>query len=132
LSVQEALPFQLRKSYTAGRRPRKEEQVKTDLQIPEMATLADPRRRVDAELVESLCSALRKYLERQVGLLNEEVRNYPTPIARCDDQLTGLLEQRASAAAQLQRLNSLGAQDLARADGIALAGELIDLLLNRR
>ena len=96
-----------------------------------MVLLADPRQRVDSELIESLSSALRKYLERQVELLNEEVRNYPTPIARCDDQLTGLLEQRASAAAQLQRLQPLAAQDLARADGIALAGELIDLLHRR-
>lgn len=96
------------------------------------ATLADPRQRADSELIESLCSALRKYLERRVELLNEEVRNYPTPIARCDDQLTGLLEQRASAAAQLQRLRLLADQDLSRADGIALAGELIDLFLNRR
>jgi hypothetical protein len=130
LSAQQALPFQLRKSYTAGRRARKEEQVKTDLQIPDMAT--DPRRRVEAELIESLHSVLREYLERRVELLNEEVRNYPTPIARCDDQLTGLLEQRASAAAQLQRVNSLGDQDLARMDGIALAGELIELLRRQR
>jgi len=104
--------------------------VKSNVRMPGMAT--DPRRRVDAELIESLRSALREYLERRVGLLNEEVRRYPTPIARCDDQLTGLLEQRASAAAQLQRLHLLGDQDLARADGFALAGELIDLLLNQR
>jgi chorismate mutase len=102
------------------------------MQMPDMATAADLRQRVDSELIESLCSALREYLERRVELLNEEVRNYPTPIARCDDQLTGLLEQRAGAAAQLQRLSSLSDQDLSRADGAALAGELIDLLLNRR
>lgn len=106
--------------------------MKTDVHLPGMATPADPRRRVDSELIESLRSALRKYLERQVELLNEEVRSYPTPIARCDDQLTGLLEQRASAAAQLQRLSSLGDQDLARTAGVGLAGELIDLLLRRR
>jgi hypothetical protein len=75
---------------------------------------------------------VREYLERRVELLNDEVRRYPTPIARCDDQLTGLLEQRAGAAAQLQRLRLLADQNLARADGIALAGELIDLFLNRR
>ncbi len=96
-----------------------------------MALLADPRPRVDPELVDVLRSALRTYLERQVQLLNEEVRHYPGPIARCDDQLTGLLEQRANAAAQLQRLEALGDRGLARADGIGLAGELIDLL-NRR
>jgi len=96
------------------------------------ATVETTAERVDSALIESLCSALRKYLERQVELLNEEVRNYPTPIARCDDQLTGLLEQRASAAAQLQRLSSVADQDLARIDRIAFAGELIDLLLSRR
>lgn len=103
--------------------------MNTDLQMPEMAT--DPRRRVDAELIGSLRSALRRYLERRVELLNEEVRHYPTPIARCDDQLTGLLEQRASAAAQLQRLSSLGDEDFARTDGVGLVGELIDVLLSR-
>jgi hypothetical protein len=82
-------------------------------------------------LIDALRRALRTYLERQVQLLNEEVRHYPGPIARCDDQLTGLLEQRATALAELQRLEALGAEGLARADGIALARELIDLL-NRR
>jgi hypothetical protein len=96
------------------------------------ATVKTAAQRVDSELIAPVCGALRRYLARQVELLNEEVRNYPTPIAHCDDQLTGLLEQRASAAAQLQRLSSLGDQDLARADGFALAGELIDLLLTRR
>jgi hypothetical protein len=96
------------------------------------ATVKTAAQRVDSELIASVRKAVREYLERRVELLNEEVRNYPTPIAHCDDQLTGLLEQRASAAAQLQRLSSLGDQDLARMDGIALAGELIDLLLNPR
>ena len=106
--------------------------MKTTAQVRGGAPLAGPRQRVDSELIESLCRVVREYLERRVELLNEEVRRYPTPIARCDDQLTGLLEQRAGALAQLQRLGSLGDQDLARADGIALVGELIDLLLNQR
>jgi len=101
-------------------------------EVPGVAMLAEPRQRVDSKLIASVCSTLRDYLERQVELLNEEVRGYPTPIARCDDQLTGLLEQRASALAQLQRLHLLADQDLAHADGVALAGELIDLFLNRR
>lgn len=93
-----------------------------------MAQLAHSRQRADAELIESLCGAVREYLERRVELLNEEVRRYPRPIARCDDQLTGLLEQRASALAQLQRLGSLGDE---RGDASALAAELIELLLKR-
>jgi len=96
------------------------------------ATVKTAAQRVDSGLIAPVCGALRTYLERQVELLNEEVRNYPTPIARCDDQLTGLLEQRASALAQLERLRVLADQGLSRTDGIALAGELIDLFLNRR
>jgi hypothetical protein len=105
--------------------------VKTDLQIPDMATLADPVRGIDAELTTSLRKTVRKYLERRVEQLNDEVRHYPGPIARCDDQLTGLLEQRSRALAELQRLDSLGGETPTRADGIALAGELVDLLQRR-
>jgi hypothetical protein len=35
-------------------------------------------------------------LQRRLAELSEEIRRYPTPIARCDEQLTGLLEQRAA------------------------------------
>jgi len=40
---------------------------------------------------------LRDHLARKARELNDEVRRYPTPIARCDDQLPKLLEQRARA-----------------------------------
>ena len=34
-------------------------------------------------------------LTRRIDLLSEEIRNYPTPIARCDEQLPALLEERS-------------------------------------
>ena len=34
-------------------------------------------------------------LERRIAGLNAEIRHYPTPIARCDEQLTALLEERS-------------------------------------
>ena len=37
----------------------------------------------------------RQFLERHLAELSEEIRNYPRPIARCDEQLTALLERRA-------------------------------------
>ena len=30
----------------------------------------------------------------RIDELSAEIRNYPTPIARCDEQLTALIEQR--------------------------------------
>ena len=37
----------------------------------------------------------RAALQRRLAELSEEIRHYPTPIARCDEQLTGLLEERS-------------------------------------
>ena len=42
-------------------------------------------------------------LERRIAELSEEIRHYPTPIARCDEQLTDLLERRARLVDQLKR-----------------------------
>ncbi|MDH4326458.1 MAG: hypothetical protein OEW90_20155 [Betaproteobacteria bacterium] len=40
-------------------------------------------------------------LRRRIDALSQEIRDYPTPIARCDEQLTQLLEERARLMAQL-------------------------------
>src|SRR4249920_2829822 len=47
---------------------------------------------------------LRRYLESRSSALTEEVRHYPTPIARCEEQLSKLIEQRAHALVQLRRM----------------------------
>ena len=41
-------------------------------------------------------------LERRIAALAEEIRNYPTPIARCDEQLAYLIEQRDRLIARLK------------------------------
>jgi hypothetical protein len=43
------------------------------------------------------------YLERRLAELNEEIRHYPGPIARCDQHLPALLEERARLIAELER-----------------------------
>jgi hypothetical protein len=53
--------------------------------------------------------------------LSDEIRHYPTPIARCDEQLTKLIEERARARAALERM---AAFELARSGGIASTREL--------
>ena len=35
--------------------------------------------------------------------LSAEIRGYPTPIARCDEQLTALIEERSRLIAELQK-----------------------------
>lgn len=43
------------------------------------------------------------YLKRRLAELNEEIRRYPGPIARCDQHLPALLEERARLIAELER-----------------------------
>ena len=50
-----------------------------------------------------LADRVRAYLARRRDALNEEVRHYPSPIARCDVQLTALLESRAEVLDLLRR-----------------------------
>ena len=56
------------------------------------------------------------YLEQRLARLNEEIRNYPGPIARCDEHLPALLEERAKLISQLER-QSCSAEALWANDG---------------
>ena len=51
-------------------------------------------------------AALSRWLDERDFALREEVRGYPTPIARCDVQLTKLLEQRGAVIATLRRMRA--------------------------
>jgi chorismate mutase len=50
-------------------------------------------------------------LERRLAELIEEIRRYPTPIARCDQHLAALLEERDRLIQELKEQN--GAADAA-------------------
>lgn len=45
-------------------------------------------------------------LEARLRQLNDEIRNYPQPIARCDAQLAGLIEQRSEVSRVLLALRA--------------------------
>ena len=49
-------------------------------------------------------SQARARLQQRLRELNEEIRAYPQPIARCDAQLGGLVEERARIQAEIERL----------------------------
>jgi hypothetical protein len=37
---------------------------------------------------------MSRWAEERIAELSEEIRSYPAPIARCDEQLAALIEQR--------------------------------------
>ena len=59
---------------------------------------------------------LRAHLEAKAKAMNADVARYPRPIARCDDQLPKLIEQRDLAQRRLQRSIELGATPAADAE----------------
>ena len=53
-----------------------------------------------------MTSESRPALERLLAALSDEIRHYPTPIARCDEQLLDLLERRSRVVAELRDLDA--------------------------
>ena len=56
------------------------------------------------------------WVKRRIAELSEEIRHYPGPIARCDEHLPALLEERAKLIAQLAQ-QSCSAEALWTNDG---------------
>jgi chromosome segregation ATPase len=50
----------------------------------------------------------RSELAAELARVNDEIKSYPQPIARCDAQLAGLLEERDRIRAELERLAAHG------------------------
>ena len=59
------------------------------------------------DAIEAAWMILRERLENRTRELHEEVRNYPTPIARCDEQLTKAIEDRDVAFRRLRGADEL-------------------------
>jgi hypothetical protein len=74
---------------------------------------------VAAQSIADIWTELRDHLERHSAELNAEIRAYPRPIARCDDQLPKLLEQRARAVRLLNAAIELDAARTASSGEVA-------------
>jgi hypothetical protein len=51
---------------------------------------------------------MREAIQRRIAELSDEIRNYPTPIARCDLHLPALIEERSALVHQLALLEEQG------------------------
>jgi hypothetical protein len=58
-------------------------------------------------------AALEARLEQRFDELNDEIAHYPSPIARCDEQLTKLIEQRSECLGHLRAVRAIRATDAA-------------------
>ena len=72
-------------------------------------------------------TALHAFLDRRVREVSDEVSHYPTPIARCDDQLPGLIEQRGRLMSRFRALRAIVGNRSSR-DEAAATQALAELL----
>jgi hypothetical protein len=64
---------------------------------------------MDDQSIPALWADLQRHLQGRVARLNDEISHYPTPIARCDQHLAALLEQRSVLYGRLQQMDELAA-----------------------
>ena len=57
--------------------------------------------------VTTALAGLRADIEQRLRRLNEEISHYPGPIARCDQHLAALIENRTALFERLRRLDEL-------------------------
>ena len=69
--------------------------------------------------------SIRSRLESERDRIHREIRDYPTPIPRCDAQFNYLLEQRDSIARELQ-----GFESVAGSGNTANASRLIEAFIS--
>jgi hypothetical protein len=74
----------------------------------------------DSAKLESMRNEIRLHLEDLRRALAAEIRNYPTPIPRCDAQFNHLYEQQARLARDLERIGAIAGKSLKREDAIDL------------
>jgi hypothetical protein len=72
----------------------------------------------DSAKLESMWNEIRHHLEDLRRSLAAEIRNYPTPIPRCDAQFNHLYEQQSRLARDLDRIGARAGKNPKREDTI--------------
>src|SRR5256885_14685214 len=81
--------------------------------------------RSSAAKLASLWNEIKLHLEDRRRSLAAEIRNYPTPIPRCDAQFNHLYQQQARLARELDGIGELGGENPKREDCIELIERFI-------
>ncbi len=93
--------------------------------MPSVIARTKTTSRSSAAKLASLWKAIKLHLEDRRRSLAAEIRNYPTPIPRCDAQFNHLYEQQARLARELDRIGALAEKNLGREDYIELIGRFV-------
>ena len=79
----------------------------------------------DSAELESMRNEIKLHLEDRRRALAAEIRNYPTPIPRCDAQFNYLYEQQAGLARDLDRIGALAGKNPKRGETIEFIRQFV-------
>ncbi len=82
----------------------------------------------DSESLKTTLKEIGDQLRNRKALINAEIRNYPTPIPRCDAQFNHLLEQQARLSRELEQLDTIVAKSAVREDLVKLLEDVSESL----
>lgn len=85
-----------------------------------------PGMKEQIERVRPVWADIKVLLENEKRRIYDEIRNYPPPIAGCDQQYNHLLEERTRVAQELNRMHEMSKKTQDRTDAIQLICEFVD------
>ena len=84
------------------------------------------RRESELDSLKLLWGEIRGHLEERKRILDDEIRNYPTPIPHCDAQFNHLTEQRTRLWQDLERMDTLDRAGIGHSEYVELIEEFIN------
>jgi len=87
------------------------------------STANEPGHTAEVDALEELLLEVRDHLRGIQRSVNDEIRDYPTPIPRCDAQFNHLFEQRARLQRAFERIDASAGRPASRAERIGLLEE---------
>lgn len=84
-----------------------------------------PGTKEQTELVRPVWADIKVLLENEKKRIYDEIRNYPLPIAGCDQQYNHLLEERTRISQELNRMHEISEEGLVHPHAIRLIDEFV-------
>ena len=77
-------------------------------------------------LIESILARIREHLHATRRRINQEIKDYPSPIPACDAQFNYLLEERAKISEEIKRLEAIADGGLTREEQVQKISKMME------
>ena len=82
-------------------------------------------KRLEKNVVMAMWNKIKDQLDSEQQRIFEEIKNYPSPIAACDQHLTHLLEERERVSQELGRMHAVAEESLAHKNPVKVMDDFM-------